>query len=272
MFCPVSNDKKNEDLITQKYFNRLASFVSAFGHAGTEQDPFDVKVYVNNNLWEEDYSYVDEDYQLYDIKIEGKIENGKFYGVIDAKNADKELLQKANSILLKGRDVTQGISDWRMVDCGSFSLKLCHIEGENRHTGLAKDDYDRLKRKLEVTGGVCVYRDGVRVLPYGEPENDFLNMEERRSYNAGNYIFSHRNIFGRIDIDSHNNPHLEDKSSREGLIENSQYFYFIKTMENLLIDLGFNFLSDARKDSLQIREDYIERNKREKKEKKEKRK
>lgn len=269
-FAPVSNDKKNEDLITQKYFNRLASFVSAFRHAGTEQDPFDVKVYVNNNLWEEDYSYVDEDYQLYDIKIEGKIENGKFYGMIDARNADKELVQKANSILLKGRDVTQGIADWKKVDCGPFSLKLCHIEGKNEQTGLAKDDYDRLKRKLEVTGGVCVYRDGVRVLPYGEPENDFLNMEERRSYNAGNYIFSHRNIFGRIDIDSHNNPHLEDKSSREGLIENSQYFYFIKTMENLLIDLGFNFFSDARKDSLQIREDYVERNKREKKEKKEK--
>lgn len=269
-FAPVSNNKKNEDLITQKYFNRLASFVSTFRHAGTEQDPFDVKVYVNNNLWEEDYSYVDEDYQLYDIKIEGKIENGKFYGMIDARNADKELVQKANSILLKGRDVTQGISDWKRVDCGPFSLKLCHIEGENGHTGLAKDDYDRLKRKLEVTGGVCVYRDGVRVLPYGEPENDFLNMEERRSYNAGNYIFSHRNIFGRIDIDSHNNPHLEDKSSREGLIENSQYFYFIKTMENLLIDLGFNFFSDARKDSLQIREDYVERNKREKIEKKEK--
>lgn len=270
-FAPVSNDKKNEDLITQKYFNRLASFVSAFRHAGTEQDPFDVKVYVNNNLWEEDYSYVDEDYQLYDIKIEGKIENGKFYGVIDARNADKELVQKANSILSKGRDVTQGISDWKRVDCGPFSLKLCHIEGEKGgYTGLAKDDYDRLRRKLEVTGGICVYRDGVRVLPYGEPENDFLNMEQRRSYNAGNYIFSHRNIFGRIDINSHNNPRLEDKSSREGLIENSQYFYFIKTMENLLIDLGFNFLSDARKDSLQIREDYVERNKREKKEKKEK--
>lgn len=269
-FAPVSSDKKSEDLITQKYFNRLASFVSTFRHAGTKQDPFDVKVYVNNNLWEEDYSYVDEDYELYDIKIEGKIENGNFYGTIDARNADKELVQKANSILLKGRDVTQGISDWKKVDCGPFSLKLCHIEGEGGYTGLAKDDYDRLRRKLDVTGGVCVYRDGVRVLPYGEPENDFLNMEERRSYNAGNYIFSHRNIFGRIDIDSHNNPHLEDKSSREGLIENSQYFYFIKTMENLLIDLGLNFFSDARKGSLQIREDYVGRNRREKEEKKEK--
>lgn len=270
-FAPLSNDKKSEDLVTEKYFNRFASFVSAFRHAGTKEDLFDVKVYINNKLWEEDYSYVEEDYKLYDIKIEGKIENGKFFGTIDARNADKELIQKANRILSNGRDVTQGIANWREADCGPFNLKLCHIEGEGKGlTGLAKDDYDRLKRKLEVTGGICVYRDGVRVLPYGEPENDFLNMEERRSYNAGNYIFSHRNIFGRIDIDTHNNPYLEDKSSREGLIENNQYFYFIKTMENLLIDLGFNFFSDARKDSLQIRENYVERNKREKEEKREK--
>lgn len=37
-----------------------------------------------------------------------------------------------------------------------------------------------------------------------------------------------------------------------------------------MIDLGFNFLSDARKDSLQIRENYVERNKRKKKEEEEK--
>jgi len=120
-----------------------------------------------------------------------------------------------------------------------------------------------------VSGGVSVYRDGVRVLPYGEPENDFLNMEERRSYNAGDYIFSHRNTFGRIDIDSFNNPQLEDKSSREGLIENNQYFYFIRTLENLLVDIARNFLSDARKDSMQIREEYIRRNKERKKAQKE---
>lgn len=256
-FAPTSIEKKNEDLVVQKYYNRVASFVSAFRHAGTDDDPFNVKIYINNEPWEEDFAYIEEDYELYDIKIDGKVANGKFYGTLDARNVESNLIEKANSILLKGREVTAGISDWKKVDCGPFSLKFCHIEGEKNFSGLSEDDYSRIRRKLDVTGGVCVYRDGVRVLPYGEPENDFLNMEERRSFNAGNYIFSHRNIFGRIDIDSANNPWLEDKSSREGLIENSQYFYFIRVIENLLVDLAFNFLSNARKGSLQIRENYV---------------
>lgn len=259
-FAPTSGDKKDEDLITAKYFNRLASFVSAFRHAGSEDDPFDVKIYVNNEPWEEDYSYIEEDYEIYDIKIQGTIKSGKFYGMIDARNGDVKLLQQANAILTTGRDVTQGIANWKEVDCGDYRIKLCHIEGERKNSGLSDDDYNRLRRKLDVTGGVCIYRDGVRVLPYGEPENDFLNMEERRSYNAGNYIFSHRNIFGRIDINSQDNPKLEDKSSREGLIENAQYFYFIKTMENLLKDLAFNFFSSARKESLAIRNGFVEKN------------
>lgn len=258
-FAPTSAEKKNEDLVVQKYYNRVASFVSAFRHAGTDDDPFNVKIYVDNEPWEEDFAYIEEDYELYDIKIDGKVANGKFYGTIDARNADRTLIEKANSILLRGREVTAGISEWKKVDCGPFSLKFCHIEGEKNYTGLSEDDYSRIRRKLDVTGGICVYRDGVRVLPYGEPENDFLNMEERRSFNAGNYVFSHRNIFGRIDIDSNNNPLLEDKSSREGLIENSQYFYFIRTIENLLIDIALNFLSDARKGSLQIRQNFIEK-------------
>lgn len=269
-FSAVSADKKSEDMITQKYFNRLASFVSGFRHAGTDTDKFDVKIYVNNELWDEDYAYIDEDYRIYDIKIEGKVEKGKFYGSIDARNADRELIERANQILEKGRDVTEGIANWKEVDCGLYSLKFCHIEGIKDNSGLPDDDYARIRRKLDVTGGVCVYRDGVRVLPYGEPENDFLNMEERRSYNAGNYIFSHRNLFGRIDIDSYHNPKLEDKSSREGLIENRQYFYFIKTMENLLVDLAFNFFSNARKDSMEIREKFVKRNKQEKEDKKRK--
>lgn len=256
----VSSEKKSEDLLAKKQYSRLASFVSTLKLNNTPRDPFELKVYIDGKLWEEDYAYVEEDYNVYDIKLEGYVEKGKFYGKLYALNTDSVLLEQANALLEKGRDVTAGIVNWKAHDCGKYALKICMIEGVQVDSNLNKDDYMRIQRKMVVSGGVSVYRDGVRVLPYGEPENDFLNMEERRSYNAGDYIFSHRNTFGRIDIDSFNNPYLEDKSSREGLIENSQYFYFIKTLENLLIDIARNFLSDARKDSMEIREEYMKKN------------
>lgn len=136
--------------------------------------------------------------------MSGAIKQGIFTGQLFAPNADSSLLQRCNADLATGISVTPGISNWESVDCGEFKIKFCHLEGTQGRSSLSKDDYLRITRKLQTTCGICVYRDGVRVLPYGEPENDFLSIEERRSKKASRYIFSHRNIFGRIDINTEN--------------------------------------------------------------------
>ena len=53
---------------------------------------------------------------------------------------------------------------------------------------------------------------------------------------------------------------LEDKSSREGLIENNQYYFFVKVIENLLITIAVDFLSSIRKESLGIQASYVGQN------------
>ena len=258
--APVSGEVRQRDPMTDKMFNRFASFVSTLESAISPSIPFDVEVYHNNKAWEADFGYTEEDYNVYDIKVDGRVEKGKFYGHLDACNADSSLLEKCNQQLREGLDVTSGIADWENKDCGVFSIKFCHVEGSIKRSGLSADDYNRIKRKLQISCGISVYRDGVRILPYGEPENDFLSIEARRTEKAGRYVFSHRNIFGRIDIDSVNNPLLEDKSSREGLIENIQYHYFVKVLENLLITIAIDYLSDVRKDSFGIQASYVKYN------------
>lgn len=257
---PISSDARKNDVMIEKMYNRFASFISTFRHTESKGLPFDVEIYIDGDLWEDDYDFTEDDYSYYDIKVSGEIDHGIFTGQLFAPNADPLLLQKCNSDLREGISVTSGIPNWENVDCGKFKIKFCHLEGTQGRSGLSKDDYSRISRKLQTTCGICVYRDGVRVLPYGEPENDFLNIEERRSKKASRYIFSHRNIFGRIDINTEDNPMLEDKSSREGLIENSYYFYFVHTIENLLTVLAVDYLSDVRSDSLGIQQSYVNRN------------
>ena len=70
-------------------------------------------------------------------------------------------------------------------------------------------------------------------------------------------MFSHRRFFGRIDISSKDNPSLEDKSSREGLIENIQFYFFMETLKNLLIRIAVEFLGGTG-----IRKSYIDFNER----------
>lgn len=257
---PISSEARKDDPISEKMHNRFASFVSTLNSAESPEISWNVEIYYNNKLWETAFGYTEEDYNIYDVKVDGRIEKGKFYGRLDACNADPALLEKCNEKLLRGLDVTSGIADWESKDCGAFTIKFCHIEGMPNRSSLSADDYDRIRMKLQVSCGICVYRDGVRVLPYGEPENDFLSIEARRTEKAGRYVFSHRNIFGRIDIDSVSNPMLEDKSSREGLIENTQYHFFVKVIENLLITIAVDYLSDIRKDSLGIQASYVKHN------------
>lgn len=258
---PISSEARKDDPIAEKMHNRFASFVSTLNSAESPEISWNVEIYYNNKLWETAFSYTDEDYNIYDIRVEGRIAKGKFFGRLDACNANPNLLKKCNEILSQGLDVTSGIADWESKDCGAFTIKFCHVEGSENRSGLSADDYNRIKAKLEISRGICVYRDGVRILPYGEPENDFLRIEARRTEKASRYVFSHRNIFGRIDIDSVNNPLLEDKSSREGLIENIQYHYFVKVIENLLVTLAIEYISNVRKDSLAIQNSYVEYNK-----------
>lgn len=145
-------------------------------------------------------------------------------------------------------------------DCGPFQIELCHFENDFKNSGISEEKWQILQIQLGTVGGVKVFRDGVRVLPYGDIENDFLNIEQNRSKHAGHYLFSHRNLFGRIHINSTNNPELEDKSSREGLLENEQYHYFIQTLQNLLVTLARSYLTDARKESKNLRKTYVEYN------------
>lgn len=257
---PISSEARKDDPISEKMHNRFASFVSTLNSAESPEISWNVEIYYNNKLWETAFGYTEEDYNIYDVKVDGRIEKGKFYGRLDACNADPTLLEKCNEKLLSGLDVTSGIADWESKDCGAFTIKFCHIEGMPNRSSLSADDYDRIRMKLQVSRGICVYRDGVRVLPYGEPENDFLSIEARRTEKAGRYVFSHRNIFGRIDIDSVSNPMLEDKSSREGLIENIQYHFFVKVIENLLITIAVDYLSEVRQNSLGIQASYVKHN------------
>jgi signal transduction histidine kinase len=258
--------ESGDDVLAERNYNRLNSFVSDF--ANNEKD-FSVELFRNGELLTFTAGFNESDYELYDLKIEGFIEHGRFYGRVDARHGDPKILAQCNQVLEEGIRVTSGIKNWEEEDCGRYSVKLCHFEMDKKNTSLTAEEFESIRARLEKAGGVGVYRDNVRVLPYGEPDNDFLELEARRSKSATYYLFSHRNMFGRIDITSAGNPYLEDKSSREGFIENQYYNYFIKTLQNLLIQISVDFVGDMNKKSFMLRNSYLRYNNAENKKKEE---
>lgn len=122
----------------------------------------------------------------------------------------------------------------RELKCGPFGFRFWYWQGVEEQSILPRDTWQRIGAKLKYSGGIMVYRDGFRVLPYGIPEIDWLGIEERRSKGAGYYFFSYRRMFGYVNIDAKNNPALKDKAGREGLIKNGAYRDLHSILETFL--------------------------------------
>lgn len=117
---------------------------------------------------------------------------------------------------------------------GPFDIAFGTFELDARNSTHTPDVIGRLKTLADQFSGLAVYRDGLRVQPYGRPENDFFGMEERRSMHAGRHFWSHRRTFGAVAITREDNSHLRDKAGREGFIDNQAAREFRLLVEGLL--------------------------------------
>lgn len=131
--------------------------------------------------------------------------------------------------------------------CGPLRLRMWYFQGVEKDSKLDAEHFQLMRKKLARFGGLMVYRDGLRVLPYGRPDWDWLTFEERRSKGLGRYHFSYRRMFGYISITRKSNPYLRDKAGREGLIITPEY----RSMRQIIIDffseisLKYFYKSDA---------------------------
>ena len=73
----------------------------------------------------------------------------------------------------------------------------------------------QVRGMLDNGAGISIYRDGFRVLPYGEPDDDWLRLDMRRVQNP-TLRLSNNQVLGYVLISSEGNPKLRDQSNREG--------------------------------------------------------
>lgn len=127
------------------------------------------------------------------------------------------------------------------TECGPFEVVFGYLMGQRPESLIVGDDYSDLNDKLEKIGGLYVYRDGIRVLPYGDLSVDWLEIEKRRSKGAAYYFFSYRRIFGAVLLTTAENKQLQEKAGREGFQQNKAYRQFRNILSNLLIQLAAEF-------------------------------
>ncbi len=128
-----------------------------------------------------------------------------------------------------------------VTKCGNFEVIFGYVMGRATESKISIDEFNALNAKLDNLGGMYVYRDGIRILPYGDHSNDWLEVEKRRNKGAGYYFFSFRRMFGAVTLSRKNNTDLHEKAGREGFQQNEAYRQLRDILMNLLVQLAAEF-------------------------------
>lgn len=224
----------------ERFIQTLNSFVNPFARDGEDRiTDFSTSVVAWNGSLQR---YVIDKVRNFDISnfeqlehiVEGNIdENGLFEGRVKAFGEWHE------DVIIRPKSKYKTRKDSRF---GPFSLRLGTFEVMKKKTSLSEELYEKFYTARETIGGVMVFRDNLRVMPYGREDNDFFEMEKRRSNNAGRYVFSNRACFGGVQITKENNPNLKDKAGREGIIDNKASKLFREIVEHILVEVALKFI------------------------------
>jgi len=106
---------------------------------------------------------------------------------------------------------------WRRPECGPFGFEFFIFDFSA--SAPAQHALDRDEKRILKEHRIYLYRDGIRVYPYGDPNDDWLEIDAIRGTESARSMFSNDQSVGFVTITQADNPRLRDKTSREGLLE-----------------------------------------------------
>jgi signal transduction histidine kinase len=105
----------------------------------------------------------------------------------------------------------------RNTECGNFTFGF-YVFDFNADAE-SKFAIDKSDKEIIKDHRIYLYRDGIRVYPYGDREDDWLHIDAYRGTISAGQFLSNDQVVGYVNISEKGNPGLKDKTNREGLIE-----------------------------------------------------
>jgi len=187
------------------------------GHEEWTTDLFDLKTIIEQSLfrfsflfsgdtWSWDYEFSPNEQLKKQFKIEGR--------KTSSDNVYLELPRKPVASEIDLRSEYQSDRQNFLSDVGPILGEIYVFDFD-----AALGEQNAIKKFLSENQGIRVYRDGIRVYNYGEPDDDWLEMDNRRVNRLAKGI-NRRIAVGAISLELENSPELIEKTNREGFIEN----------------------------------------------------
>jgi signal transduction histidine kinase len=136
------------------------------------------------------------------------------------------------------------IPETALASLGPFSFQ---VHWYNRRLLTAMDgigDLRAVREQQQRWSGILLYRDGFRVFPYGEDEDDWLALDRKALARTG-YTLNKAQFVGKVEISRVGNPSLVDQTNREGLRETPEQQIFLGIMQYVIQDLLFKSMKNV---------------------------
>ena len=151
---------------------------------------------------------------------------------------------------LRGDDLTsmtaglsQAVPDEALLSLGPFSFEGWWYN-RRRLSGLDSIGDLRAVRDAQAKwSGMMLFRDGFRVFPYGDDEDDWLGLD-RKSFARRGYLLNKTQFVGRVCIGRIRNPELVDQTNREGLRDTPEKQIMVGLIQTVIQDRLFGFMRD----------------------------
>jgi signal transduction histidine kinase len=165
-----------------------------------------------------------------DYSVDGIFdENGLFDGTMTIRRAGTEPEAVKLSVPLQDGEDPCGIF---LVKLNIFDREAASIRSTAQKAGFGHLGVREARKLLDSIAGIAIYREGFRVRPYGDPENDWLTLDAKRVQNPSIKI-GHNQVSGVVIIDDEHTSQLVERSSREGLEENGSF----RRLQSLILAL-----------------------------------
>jgi len=164
-----------------------------------------------------------------------------------ARGRTKVELWNRDDIL--GISSQEDISVVALESLGPFNVSLHWFNRQRLKSIEGYGDREKVKDTINNwANGLLMYRDGFRVNPYGNPDDDWLGLDAK-ALGSGGYKINRKQIVGAVYISATANPALIDQTNREGLRSNEEKSLLLLLLRKAITENFKLFLNNVEKEA-----------------------
>ncbi len=207
----------------------------------SQRKSFQINIVAESELDEDsvfDESIIEEYYK----KVNGPIKN-LIFEALELKTTSIEV-----SISEDGKEISTTLIDrgediYRITESNTFDLHNIYFKVYHLNQSAKLTFARRMGFPVYKYGHVAVYKNGFRIYPFGDVEEDNFGVEIRKSQKEWSRLGT-RSIAGRIEINGVNSEFIESTSRDAGFIKNEAYkqlkefyFFILERFEKYVVDV-----------------------------------